>query len=66
MSAALRHRPAVADGSGWDDWRDEAPDDLPAEAEPTPGERLLYALGHLYRIWHAGRLPAPEEGERVG
>jgi hypothetical protein len=23
--------------------------------EPTPGERLFYALGQIYRRWHTGR-----------
>ncbi len=33
------------------DWEDE--DEEPA---PTPAERLLYALGQLYRRWHRGEL----------
>jgi hypothetical protein len=31
-------------------------DDDP-EPQPTPAERLLYALGQLYRRWHNGELP---------
>jgi hypothetical protein len=27
-----------------------------AEDQPTPGERLLYVLGQLYRLYHAGAL----------
>lgn len=26
------------------------------EAAPTPGERLFYALGQLYALWHRGQL----------
>lgn len=26
------------------------------EPAPTPAERLLYALGQLYRLWHDGEL----------
>jgi hypothetical protein len=26
-------------------------------SEPTPGERLIYVLGQLYRRWHAGTGP---------
>lgn len=26
------------------------------EPEPTPAERLFYALGQLYRRWHRGEL----------
>jgi len=37
-----------------DDFFDAEPDD--DEPEPTPGERLLYALGQLYRRWHDGGL----------
>ena len=35
-----------------------AADPTPFEAEPpiTPGERLLFALGQLYRLWRAGEL----------
>jgi len=32
------------------------PDDADeVRAEPTPGERLFYALGQVYRRWHTGQ-----------
>lgn len=37
-------------GSGW-----SSADEL----LPTPGERLLYALGQLYLLHHQGELPVP-------
>lgn len=40
-------------------------DDLPVSedtGQPTPGERLFYTLGQLYRRWHSGRgSTAPQE-----
>lgn len=32
-------------------------DSEPQDAPATPGERLLYALGQLYRLWRQGQLP---------
>lgn len=53
----------MCDDSDPDDYGDEdephepeQPDDEPA---PTPGERLLYALGQLYRLYRHGALPSP-------
>lgn len=40
---------------GPDDFPEEEPDE--PEAQPTSAERLLYALGQLYRRWHNGELP---------
>jgi hypothetical protein len=37
-------------------WSDSEPEEEP-EPEPTPAERLLYALGQLYRRWYRGELP---------
>jgi hypothetical protein len=42
--------PGLSDASGDDDGGPEG-------ALPTPGERLLYALGQLYRLWRQGKLP---------
>ncbi|MGA2469942.1 MAG: hypothetical protein ABSG64_04555 [Solirubrobacteraceae bacterium] len=40
------------------DWPPEDEDDeLDADAEATPGERLLYALGQVEHLQRAGRLP---------
>lgn len=43
---------------------EQGPNDGPGDDEsdqqdalPTPGERLLYALGQLYRLWRQGQLP---------
>lgn len=41
---------------GSDDFPDGDRDDEPGP-EPTSAERLLYALGQLYRRWHIGELP---------
>lgn len=35
----------------------EDDDDGPQDALPSPGERLLYALGQLHRLWRQGQLP---------
>ena len=38
------------------------------DATPTPGERLMYALGQLYLLWHHGDLavaPADIDVDRV-
>ena len=40
---------------GPDDFPEEEPGHEP-EVEPTSAERLLYALGQLYRRWHNGEL----------
>lgn len=59
------------EASEWDDlpeWgrnRDDAGEDCAAVAAGealTSGERLLYALGQLYLLWHRGELPvAPRD-----
>ena len=41
-------------GPAWDEVLRNPP---PAPEEPTAGERLLYALGQLLRLHHAGRFP---------
>lgn len=53
------YRPDVVPGS---DDEDEVGEDVTAQAEPTPGERLLYVLGQIFRRWHAGTgLTSPKE-----
>ena len=55
----------MGDDFGSNDHGDSADEDGPPEPErptneppPTPGERLLYALGQLYRLHHQGNLSA--------
>lgn len=43
----------MGDAPGPDDLSENGRDDT----EPTAGERLLYALGQLYRLWNGGELP---------
>lgn len=45
---------------------DDLPEDEDPEPDPTPAERLLYALGQLYRRWHNGELPVCPHDFHVG
>lgn len=43
--------------AGADEDESQEHEQRPAEQALTPGERLLYALGQLYRLHHRGQLP---------